>query len=168
MRIGHGFDAHTFDTDGQLILGGVTIPEAPAMIAHSDGDVLIHSLCDALLGAMALGDIGKHFPDTDPEWKGADSRMLLRHVISLMKDRSYQIENCDITIIAQKPKLAGYIPDMKQKLCQDLEIEDSQCNIKATTTEKMGYIGRGEGISVHAVVLLSTSRRSDTAVVDHG
>ena len=154
MRIGHGFDAHKFSNEGQLILGGVTIAEAPAMLAHSDGDVLIHALCDAILGALAMRDIGHHFPDTDPRWKGANSRDLLRHVVSLMKMNHWLLGNADITVIAQKPRLANYLPDMKALLVEDCETTDTQLNIKATTTEKMGYIGRAEGISVHAVVLL--------------
>lgn len=154
MRIGHGFDAHKFSEEGALILGGVTIPEAPAMLAHSDGDVLIHALCDAILGALAMKDIGHHFPDTDPRWKGANSRDLLRHVVSLMKMKGLVIGNADITVLAQKPRLAKYLPEMKTLLVDDLETTDGQLNIKATTTEKMGYIGRAEGISVHAVVLL--------------
>ena len=155
MRIGHGFDAHKFSTEGTLTLGGVSIPEAPAMLAHSDGDVLLHALCDAILGALALQDIGHHFPDTDAQWKDADSRDLLRHVVSLMQDNKYKIGNADITVIAQKPKLANYMDEMKQNLVNDLHTSAEQLNIKATTTEKMGYIGRAEGISVHAVVLLT-------------
>ena len=154
MRIGHGFDAHKFSQTGALTLGGESIPEAPAMLAHSDGDVLIHALCDAILGALALNDIGHHFPDTDPQWKGADSRDLLRHVVGLMKSMGYAMGNADITVIAQKPKLASYIPAMKNNITSDLEVSSTQVNIKATTTEKMGYVGRAEGISVHAVVLL--------------
>jgi len=154
MRIGHGFDAHKFSNEGQLILGGVTIAEAPAMLAHSDGDVLIHALCDAILGALAMRDIGHHFPDTDPRWKGANSRDLLRHVVSLMKMNHWSLGNADITVIAQKPRLANYLPEMKALLVEDCEATDTQLNIKATTTEKMGYIGRAEGICVHAVVLL--------------
>lgn len=154
MRIGHGFDAHKFSNEGQLILGGVTIPDAPAMLAHSDGDVLIHALCDAILGALAMKDIGHHFPDTDPRWKGANSRDLLRHVVSLMKMNHWSLGNADITVIAQKPRLANYLPEMKALLVEDCETIDTQLNIKATTTEKMGYIGRAEGISVHAIVLL--------------
>ncbi len=157
MRIGHGFDAHKFSDAGALTLGGVTIPEAPAMMAHSDGDVLIHALCDAILGALALNDIGHHFPDTDPQYEGADSRLLLRHVVSLMNENNYKLGNADITVLAQKPKLASYIEPMKQNLVNDLNCSDEELNIKATTTEKMGYIGRAEGISVHAVVLLTPS-----------
>jgi 2-C-methyl-D-erythritol 2,4-cyclodiphosphate synthase len=125
------------------------------MEAHSDGDVLLHALCDAILGALALGDIGQHFPDTDPQWAGADSRDLLRHVLHLMRGKNYVLINADITVIAQRPRLSSHIPAMKSILCKDLSVDDDQCNIKATTTEKMGYIGRGDGIAVHAVVLLS-------------
>ena len=154
MRIGHGFDAHKFSDQGALILGGVTIPEAPAMLAHSDGDVLIHALCDAILGALAMKDIGHHFPDNDARWQGVDSRDLLRHVVSLMKIKGLVIGNADVTVLAQKPRLSDYLSEMKTLLVADLETSDEQLNIKATTTEKMGYIGRAEGISVHAVVLL--------------
>ena len=154
MRIGHGFDAHKFSDSGDLILGGVTIDSAPKLLAHSDGDVLIHALCDAILGALAKGDIGKHFPDTDAEWKNVDSRKLLRHVVSLMSADNYAIGNCDVTVIAQKPKLATHIETMCERLADDLQISRGQINIKATTTEKMGYTGRGEGIAVHSVVLL--------------
>ena len=155
MRIGHGFDAHKFSETGTLILGGVSIPEAPAMLAHSDGDVLIHALCDAILGAMAMNDIGHHFPDTDAEWENVDSRLLLRHVVSLMQENKYKLGNADITVIAQKPKLANYMEAMMHNLVLDLNTSADQLNIKATTTEKMGYIGRAEGIAVHAVVLLT-------------
>ena len=154
MRIGHGFDAHKFSHEGTLTLGGVIIPEAPAMLAHSDGDVLLHALCDAILGALAMNDIGHHFPDTDAKWENANSRDLLRHVVSLMQDKDYVVCNADITVLAQKPKLASYKVQMKQNIVSDLNISDEQVNIKATTTEKMGYIGRAEGISVHVVVLL--------------
>lgn len=154
MRIGHGFDAHKFSDADHLILGGVTIDSAPKLEAHSDGDVLIHALCDAILGALGKGDIGKHFPDTEAEYDNIDSRILLRHVVSLMQADDYVIGNCDITVIAQKPKLASHLPEMCQCLSDDLQINTTQINIKATTTEKMGYIGRGEGISVHSVVLL--------------
>ncbi|NNJ73345.1 MAG: 2-C-methyl-D-erythritol 2,4-cyclodiphosphate synthase [Enterobacterales bacterium] len=154
MRVGHGFDAHKFSEEGDLILGGVNIATAPKLEAHSDGDVLIHALCDAILGALGKGDIGKHFPDTDDEYSNIDSRILLRHVVALMQQQDYTIGNCDITVIAQKPKLASYLPAMCDILSQDLQISTEQINIKATTTEKMGYIGRGEGISVHSVVLL--------------
>ena len=154
MRIGHGFDAHKFSTSGDLILGGVTFDDAYKLEAHSDGDVLLHALCDAILGAAALGDIGTHFPDTDPEFSGVDSRLLLRSVMDKTKQQGFNIGNLDITIIAQTPKMAPHIEAMKRHIAIDLSLEVSQINIKATTTEKMGYIGREEGIAVHAVVLL--------------
>ena len=154
MRIGHGFDAHKFSDSGELILGGVVIPAAPKLVAHSDGDVLIHAVCDAILGALGKGDIGQHFPDTDAEYADVDSRKLLRHVVSLMSSDNYRLGNCDVTVIAQKPKLANHLDQMCAILSEDLNATPQQLNIKATTTEKMGYIGRGEGISVHSVVLL--------------
>lgn len=154
FRIGHGFDAHRFGGDGPVILGGVAIPYEQGMLAHSDGDVALHALCDALLGACALGDIGQHFPDTDPAFKGADSRDLLRHVMGLVTQQGYQIGNLDVTIVAQAPRLASYIPVMRQCIAEDCLCAVTQVNVKATTTEKMGYVGRKEGIAVHAVVLL--------------
>jgi 2-C-methyl-D-erythritol 2,4-cyclodiphosphate synthase len=157
FRIGHGYDVHRFDEtkpNGPLILGGVAIEGAPAMLAHSDGDVLIHAVIDSLLGAAGLGDIGQHFPDTDPTYAGADSRVLLKKVMALLRERDYQINNLDVTIVAQKPKLMPYLMAMKKHLALDTSTEMSQLNIKATTTEKMGFVGREEGIAVHAVVLL--------------
>lgn len=156
MRIGHGFDAHRFTDDKDaVIIGGVSIPYQQGLEAHSDGDVLIHALCDALLGAAALGDIGQHFPDTDPDNAGIDSRILLRHIVALLKDKGYTLSNTDITIIAQAPKMAPHIPAMRSVIADDLQVALDRVNIKATTTEKMGYTGRGEGISTHAVVLLN-------------
>ena len=154
MRIGSGFDAHKFVADRKLILGGVTIPHDKGMEAHSDGDVVLHALCDALLGAAALGDIGKHFPDTSADYKDADSRELLRHVFSLIKNKNMTLGNADITIIAQEPKLAPYIEVMNNNIADDLETDVANINVKATTTEGMGFTGRGEGIAVQAVVLL--------------
>jgi len=154
MRIGHGFDAHKFSSSGDLILGGVTINTANKLEAHSDGDVLLHAVCDAVLGAAALGDIGQHFPDTDPAWEGADSRELLRQVLEKVHQQNYRIGNIDITVIAQAPKIAPHIDAMKRHLAIDTRVEINCINIKATTTEQMGYIGRKEGIAVHAVVLL--------------
>lgn len=136
------------------MLGGVEIPHEQGLIAHSDGDVVIHALCDALLGAAALGDIGHHFPETSPEFENADSRRLLRHVIALLKAHGFKISNGDITIVAQVPKLAPYIPTMGGRLAPELGLPPQRFNIKATTTEKMGYIGRGEGVAAYAVVLL--------------
>ncbi len=154
IRVGQGVDAHRFKDDGKLIIGGVEIPYSKGMEAHSDGDVLIHALCDAVLGALGEGDIGKHFPDNDEKYKGIDSRILLRRVVALMRDKDYQLKNADITIIAQTPKMSPYLDKMNQILAADLHTEVDNINIKATTTEKMGFTGRGEGIAVTAVVLL--------------
>ena len=155
MRIGHGFDAHRLGPGLRLVLGGVEIEHDQGLVAHSDGDVLIHALCDAILGAAAKGDIGKHFPDSSDEFKDVDSRILLRQVVSMIKDSGYSMLNADMTIIAQAPKLAPHLDQMKVNLAKDLLVAESQINIKATTTEGMGYAGRGEGIAAHAVVLLS-------------
>ncbi len=154
MRIGHGFDVHRFGGEGPCILGGVRVPYEQGMVAHSDGDVVLHALSDALLGAIGQGDIGRHFPDTDLAFKGIDSRILLRDVFQKVKQMGYQIGNADITIIAQAPKMAPYIPDMCTTIASDLQCEVSQINVKATTTEKLGFTGRKEGIAVEAVVLL--------------
>lgn len=154
MRIGHGYDVHRF-TDGDFItLGGVHIPHKYGLLAHSDGDVVLHALSDALLGAAALGDIGKHFPDTDPQFKGADSRVLLRHVVGIVQAKGWKVGNIDATIVAQAPKMAPHIETMRQLIAQDLQVELDQVNVKATTTEKLGFTGREEGIAVHAVALL--------------
>lgn len=154
-RIGQGFDVHAFGQGDQVIVGGVGIPHTHGVIAHSDGDVLIHALCDALLGAAALGDIGQHFPDTDEGYRGADSRGLLRRVRALIAKQGYAIENIDGTIIAQAPKIAPHIPAMRANLSQDLGISISQISIKATTTERLGFTGRGEGIAAQAIALIS-------------
>ncbi|WP_163834986.1 2-C-methyl-D-erythritol 2,4-cyclodiphosphate synthase [Spartinivicinus ruber] len=154
MRIGHGFDVHKFGPGDAITIGGVKIPYSQGLIAHSDGDVLIHALCDALLGAAALGDIGQHFPDTDPQFENADSQQLLTHVYQLVKKQGWQLLNVDMTIIAQAPKMSPFIPQMKDCLQQLLSAGNNQLNIKATTTEKLGYTGRKEGIAAHAVVLL--------------
>lgn len=153
-RIGHGYDAHRFQDGGQLKLGGVAIDHDRSLAAHSDGDVALHALCDALLGAAALGDIGRHFPDYSALYKGIDSRILLRDVIAKIRDLGYRPGNIDLTIVAQKPKLAPYIEAMKNTIAADLGIEPGAVNVKATTTEGMGFEGRGEGISAHAVALL--------------
>lgn len=154
MRIGHGFDAHRFADGLKLVLGGVHVPHEQGLAAHSDGDVVIHALCDALLGAAALGDIGKHFPDTSGEFKNIDSRILLREVKTRLDGNGYQLVNADITIVAQRPKLARYVTQMRENLATDLGVGGERINIKATTTEGMGYTGRGEGIAVHAVALI--------------
>ena len=154
MRIGHGYDVHKFGGEGPIVIGGVTIEHEKGLIAHSDGDVALHALCDALLGAMALGDIGKHFPDTDQNFAGADSRELLRHVFALAKERGLELGNLDLTIVAQTPKMAPHINKMRECIAQDLETDIDQVNVKATTTEKLGFAGRKEGIACHAVVLL--------------
>ncbi len=154
MRIGHGFDVHAFGEGDKLILGGVTIPYQRSLIAHSDGDVLIHALMDSLLGALALGDIGHHFPDTDPRYKDCSSRDLLKEVATLVRKQAYQLTNTDITIVAQAPKMASHIETMRANLAKDLDCCLDQINIKATTTEKLGFTGRGEGIACHAVSLL--------------
>ena len=159
IRIGHGYDAHRFSAESDnigIIIGGVKIPHSHTLLAHSDGDVLIHALCDALLGSLALGDIGKHFPDTSSEFKNIDSRILLRKVMQSVFNAQYQIANVDMTIIAQAPKMSPYIEAMRLCLCEDLKIELSQLNIKATTTEKMGFTGRKEGIAAHAVVCIQS------------
>ena len=155
MRIGHGYDAHRLKEGRSLILGGVKIPFQKGLDGHSDADVVIHALCDALLGAIGLGDIGAHFPDSDPSLKDIDSRVLLKQVSNMIKESNFLIGNVDITILADEPKLAKHIPIMKKNLADDLNSEISLVNIKATKTEGMGFIGRGEGISAHAVVLLN-------------
>ncbi len=154
IRIGHGYDVHRFGEGTFVTLGGVQIAHTFGLIAHSDGDVLLHALCDALLGAAALGDIGKHFPDTDAQFKGADSRLLLRRVLALVQAKGWQVANVDSTIVAQAPKMAPHIDVMRALIAADLEVELEQVNVKATTTEKLGFTGREEGIAVHAVALL--------------
>ncbi len=154
MRIGHGFDVHAFGPGEFITLGGVRIPHTHALIAHSDGDVLLHALCDALLGAAGLGDIGQHFPDSSAEFKGIASRILLRRVVTLLREQGLTVGNADATIIAQAPRMAPHIPAMRENIAADLAIVPNRINVKATTTERLGYIGRGEGIAVHAVALL--------------
>jgi len=160
FRIGNGYDVHAFsqgkgkDEGDSIVLGGVTIPHNKSLIAHSDGDVLIHALCDALLGALALGDIGQHFPDNDQKFAEIDSRVLLRHVNQLIKKAGFKLSNCDCTVVAQSPKLAPYIVDMRTLLAKDLGVAIDAVSVKATTTEKLGFTGREEGIAVYAVVLL--------------
>ncbi|MBF7141685.1 MULTISPECIES: 2-C-methyl-D-erythritol 2,4-cyclodiphosphate synthase [Pseudomonas] len=157
MRIGHGYDVHRFGDGDFITLGGVRIAHTAGLVAHSDGDVVLHALSDALLGAAALGDIGKHFPDTDPRFKGADSRALLRHVVALVQAKGWRVGNVDATIVAQAPKMAPHIDAMRTAIAQDLQVELDQVNVKATTTEKLGFTGREEGIAVHAVALLLTA-----------
>ncbi len=154
IRIGHGFDVHRFGGEGPLIIGGVRIPYIQGLIAHSDGDVALHAVTDALLGAAALGDIGKLFPDTDAAYQGADSRALLREAWRRIRDKGYLLGNIDITIIAQAPKMAPHIPQMRIHLAEDLECHMDDVNVKATTTEQLGFTGRGEGIACEAVALL--------------
>ncbi|MGJ0483399.1 MAG: 2-C-methyl-D-erythritol 2,4-cyclodiphosphate synthase [Methylomicrobium sp.] len=154
IRVGQGYDVHRFNEGDHIILGGVTIPYEKRLEAHSDGDVVLHALADALLGAAALGDIGKHFPDTDPQFKGADSRVLLRHVYSVVRAKGYILVNADITIIAQAPKMAPHIAAMCRNIADDLQADVDCINVKATTTEKLGFEGRKEGIAVQAVVLI--------------
>jgi 2-C-methyl-D-erythritol 2,4-cyclodiphosphate synthase len=154
MRIGHGYDAHRFIAARPLLLGGVNVPHSHGLEAHSDGDVLIHALCDALLGAAALGDIGKHFPDSSAEFKNIDSRVLLRRVVAALKQKNFSIGNVDVTVVAQKPKLAPYIAEMRAHLAEDLGVALDRVNVKATTTEGMGFTGRLEGIGCHAVALI--------------
>ena len=154
FRIGMGFDVHRLVEGRELWLGGVNIPWEKGLLGHSDADVAIHALCDALLGAAALRDIGYHFPDSDPRYKGIDSRLLLRHVMSLLDEKGYALGNCDITICAEQPKLNPHIPAMQRELSACMNCEADQVSIKATTTEKLGYTGRGEGIAAYAVALL--------------
>ena len=155
MRIGHGYDVHKFGGEGPITIGGVSIDYEQGLLAHSDGDVLIHALCDALLGAAALGDIGKHFPDTDSAYAGADSRGLLRDVIARLHNLGFKLVNADMTIVAQAPKMAPPIATMQQLLAEDCAVDTDQINVKATTTEKLGFAGRKEGIAAHAVVLIT-------------
>jgi len=154
IRVGQGFDVHAFAEDRELMLGGIQVDYHLGLAGHSDADVLIHAVCDALLGAAGLGDIGHHFPDNDPQYKGIDSRKLLSQVMKNLHDLGWKVGNLDATVIAQKPKLAAYIPDMRACLAGLLSVNIAACNIKATTTEKLGFTGRGEGIAAQAVVLL--------------
>jgi 2-C-methyl-D-erythritol 2,4-cyclodiphosphate synthase len=154
MRIGQGVDVHAFGDGDKIVIGGVVIPHSKGLIAHSDGDVLLHALADALLGAAALGDIGKHFPDTDPNYRNADSRALLRLVYGKVKNEGYSIVNADMTIIAQLPKMSPYIDDMRARIGEDLECPISAISVKATTSEKLGFTGREEGITALATVLI--------------
>ena len=158
FRIGQGFDVHAFAAGRRLVIGGVEIPHEKGLLGHSDADVLLHAICDALLGAAALGDIGRHFPDTDPRYKGIDSRELLRHVAKLIRGADLAIANVDATIIAQAPRMAPHIPKMVANIAADLGVETARVNVKATTTEQLGFAGRGEGIAAQAICLLIRGR----------
>lgn len=155
IRIGQGYDVHAFGEGSIITIGGVVIPHKYGLVAHSDGDVLLHALTDAILGALALGDIGKHFPDTDRAYAGADSRILLRGAFELIKQAGWSVANADMTVIAQQPKIAPHIQQMRDRIASDLDVEVSAVSVKATTTEKLGFTGREEGIAAQAVVLLS-------------
>ena len=154
LRIGQGIDVHAFGPGDHVVLGGVTIPHDQGLVAHSDGDVLLHALADALLGALALGDIGKHFPDTDDAYSGADSRVLLRHVVGLICEKGYRLVNTDMTLVAQAPKMAPHIDAMRANIAADCQVTPDAVSVKATTSEKLGFTGRKEGIAAQAVVLL--------------
>ncbi len=158
LRIGSGFDVHALVPGRRLVLGGVDIPYDRGLDGHSDADVLLHALADAILGALALGDIGRHFPDTDPRWKGADSRALLRHVATLAAGRGYAIGNVDATVIAQAPRIAPHVAAMRANIAADLGCDEDAVSVKATTTERLGFTGRGEGIAAQAVALLVARR----------
>ena len=156
FRIGQGFDVHAFGPGDHVTLGGIRLPHTHGVRAHSDGDVLLHALCDALLGAAALGDIGMHFPDTDPKWRGADSRKFLRHVAQLVRERGYSIVNVDATVLADAPRLGKHRAEMCANIASDLQIGLNCVNVKATTSEGLGYIGRGEGLACQAIVLIES------------
>ncbi len=155
MRIGHGYDVHRFAEKRKLFIGGIEIPHQKGLLGHSDADVLLHAVCDALLGAAALGDIGKHFPDNDETFKNIDSKLLLKHTVGLIKEKGYVVGNIDCTVIAQKPKLAPYITDMKNCIAEICGVDADFINVKATTEEKLGFTGREEGISAHAVCIIN-------------
>lgn len=155
MRVGSGYDVHAFGPGDHVMLGGVRIPHEQGIRAHSDGDVLLHALCDALLGAMGLGDIGQHFPDTDPRWKGADSRVFLRHCAQLLKQHAWRVVNADVTVIAEAPRLGQHRESIRARIAEDVGSPVERINIKATTHEGLGALGRGEGIACQAIVLLS-------------
>lgn len=158
FRIGHGFDVHPLVAGRRCIIGGVAIPHSQGLDGHSDADVLLHAICDALLGAAALGDIGKHFPNTDARYQGIDSRELLRHVVALLKDRGYAVVNLDATVIAEAPKLAPHIDAMRANIAQDVGLAAGDVNVKATTSERLGFTGRGEGIAAEAVCLIHAAQ----------
>lgn len=154
MRIGQGFDVHAFGEGDHVVVGGVRVPHECGVLAHSDGDVAIHALCDAMLGALALGDIGRHFPPTDPQWKGADSRAFLRHCRELAAHEGWQVGNADVTVICERPKIGPHAQAMREALAADLQVGLDQVSVKATTSEKLGFTGRGEGIAALAVCLM--------------
>lgn len=154
IRIGHGFDVHAFGEGDHLMLGGVRVPHARGVVAHSDGDVVIHALCDAILGALALGDIGRHFPPSDPQWRGVDSGVFLRHCMALARDRGWRLGNADITVVCERPRIGPHADAMRQALARALDVDAGAVSIKATTTETLGFTGRGEGIAAQAVCLL--------------
>jgi len=154
FRIGFGYDVHAFAKNRKLILGGIEIPYEKGLLGHSDADVLLHAICDALLGALALGDIGKHFPDTAPKYKGADSTVLLKDVYAMITERGYELANCDSTLVLEKPKLRDHIDSMRAKIAELLDCSIDQISVKATTSEKMGFAGRGEGVVAYATVLI--------------
>ena len=154
MRVGFGFDVHAFGPGDHVMLGGVRIPHDRGVVAHSDGDVVLHALCDAILGALGLGDIGQHFPDTDPRWRGADSRTFLRHCGSLLQERRLRVVNADVTVLAEAPRLGSHRAGMRERIAADLHVDADRVNVKATTCEGLGAIGRGEGLACQAVVVL--------------
>ena len=159
LRIGHGFDVHAFGDGDHVMLGGVRVPHSRGVVAHSDGDVAIHALCDAMLGALALGDIGRHFPPSDPQWKGAAGDVLLRAVDSLLRGRGWQVGNADVTIVCEQPKVGPHVAAMRAAIAVALGVDEGAVSVKATTTESLGFTGRGEGIAAHAVCLLRTNDR---------
>ena len=157
MRVGTGYDVHAYGTGDHVMLGGVRVPHSQGVLAHSDGDVLLHALCDALLGALGLGDIGQHFPDTDPRWKGASSLLFLRHCASLMRERGWRLVNADATVIAEAPRLGSHRDAMRAAIANELGCEPGRVNVKATTHERLGALGRAEGLAAQAIVLLASS-----------
>jgi len=162
IRIGHGYDVHAFTEGDHITLGGVRIPHDRGVLAHSDGDVLLHAICDALLGAAGLGDIGMHFPDSDPRWRGADSRQFVRHARELLRERGYAVVNVDATVIAEAPKLGPHRQSMRANIAADLGLDPGRVNVKATTTERLGFIGRREGLACQAVVLIARAEASSS------
>ena len=159
FRVGNGYDVHQLAEGLPLVLGGVAIPHTKGCVAHSDGDVLIHALCDALLGALSLGDIGQHFPDTSDDYKGIDSKILLARVVEMIRDRGWSVVNVDVTLLAQKPKIAPYVPRMRQALADVMGLSVDRVSVKATTTERLGFVGREEGVAAYATCLLTTIDR---------